>query len=95
MKSVSPIPFSRNQLTKTYVQTYTVDFDRKGEPALGHIVGRLKASGHRFIANHSDNQTLKRLSSRLEEPIGKSGFVKPDPREQGRNLFFFAEEAKL
>lgn len=77
-----------------YLQTYTVDFDRKNEPVLGHIVGRLKGSNHRFVANHGDAATLKWLASRTEEPIGKSGYVRVDG-QQGRNLFFFESSARL
>ncbi|THW51769.1 hypothetical protein D6D22_00610 [Aureobasidium pullulans] len=77
-----------------YLQTYTVDFDRKNGPLLGHVVGRLKSSNHRFVANHGDAATLKRLASRTEEPIGKSGYVRADG-QQGRNLFFFESSARL
>ncbi|THW09161.1 hypothetical protein D6D24_08609 [Aureobasidium pullulans] len=76
------------------IETYTVDFDRKNEPVLGHVVGRLKGSNHRFVANHGDAATLKRLASRTEEPIGKSGYVRADG-QQGRNLFFFESSARL
>lgn len=75
------------------VQTYTVDYHRNGNPVRGHIVGRLKSNGERFLANHADEQTLRELSSWDEEQVGKSGRVKSDG--QGRNLFSFAEAAKL
>jgi hypothetical protein len=77
------------------VQTYTVDFDRKNEPTLGHVVGRLKSSGHRFIANHGDATTLKRLASRSEEPIGKTGSVRASGQSDGRNLFFLEAGSRL
>ncbi|KAI5270850.1 hypothetical protein E4T47_05831 [Aureobasidium subglaciale] len=77
------------------IETYTVDFDRKNEPSLGHVVGRLRSSGHRFIANHGDATTLRRLASRAEEPIGKSGYVRPDTQGEGRNLFFLNGGARL
>jgi hypothetical protein len=57
-------------------------------------VGRLKANGHRFIANHADERTLKELGSQEEEPIGRSGFVSTE-KGSGRNLFTFADAAKL
>ncbi|KAI4722969.1 hypothetical protein E4T48_00743 [Aureobasidium sp. EXF-10727] len=77
------------------IETYTVDFDRKNEPSLGHIVGRLKSSGHRFIANHGDAATLKRLVSRSEEPIGKSGYVRTDGQGSGKNLFYLDASSRL
>lgn len=76
-----------------YAQTYTVDFGRDGRPALGHVVGRLKRSGHRFLANHGDEQTLKQLASWSREPIGRWGVVKRS--EDGRNLFFFEQSSSL
>jgi hypothetical protein len=81
--------------TANGVQTYTVDFDRKNEPTLGHVVGRLKSSGHRFIANHGDATTLKRLASRSEEPIGKTGYVRASGKSDGRNLFFLEAASRL
>ncbi|KAI4765860.1 hypothetical protein E4T52_02775 [Aureobasidium sp. EXF-3400] len=77
------------------IETYTVDFDRKNEPTLGHVVGRLKSSGHRFVANHGDATTLKRLASRSEEPIGKSGYVRASGQSDGRNLFFLESGSRL
>ncbi|KAI4848003.1 hypothetical protein E4T44_00739 [Aureobasidium sp. EXF-8845] len=77
------------------IETYTVDFDRKNEPTLGHVVGRLKSSGHRFIANHGDATTLKRLASRSEEPIGKTGYVRASEQSDGRNLFFLEAASRL
>lgn len=77
------------------VETYTVEFDRKGKPKRGHVVGRLKRNGHRFIANHGDNATLQELLSFSKEPIGREGHVKQDPNERERNLFYFADSARL
>lgn len=76
-------------------QTYTVEFGRDGEPLRGHIVGRLKSSGYRFIANHADAITLRQLSSNVEEQIGKVGVVWRDEQQKGRNLFSFEKTAKL
>ena len=72
------------------LQTYTVEYNRDGSPLRGHIVGRLRASGHRFIANHADDSTLKQLCSQEVEPIGRSGKVKT--ANDGRNLFAFVGE---
>lgn len=74
-------------------QTYTVEFGRDGKPTMGHIVGRLAANGHRFLANHADENTLKVLSSTTEEQIGKRGQVWT--LEDGRNVFSFAAAPKL
>lgn len=73
------------------IETYTVEFDRKNKPLRGHVVGRLKDNGHRFIANHGDESTLQQLASFSREPIGRSGMVKQDPEKKGRNLFSFTE----
>lgn len=73
------------------IETYTVEFNRDGSPLRGLIVGRLKSSGHRFLANHADDATLKQLCSQDLEPIGRSGKVKT--ASDGRNLFAFGGEA--
>jgi hypothetical protein len=70
-----------------------VDFDRDGSLLRGYIVGRLKKNGHRFLANHGDESTLKQLASNVKEPIGRSGWVKTG--EDGRNLFIFEKSGKL
>ena len=81
-------------LITRHKQTYTVEFNRDGSPLRGFVVGRLKSNGHRFIANHADDNTLKQLCSQEVEPIGRRGKVKSvDGR---RNLFAFVDEiAKL
>ena len=77
------------------VETYTVDYNRKNQPVRGHVVGRLKESGKRFIANHGDETTLRQLGSFTKEPIGRIGLVKPDQSRKGRNLFMFTDFGKL
>jgi hypothetical protein len=72
-----------------------VEFARDGKPERGHIVGRLKKNDHRFVANHADATTLQLLSSTSEDPIGRSGHVKPDTERKGRNLFSFAKASRL
>lgn len=74
------------------VETYTVDYNRDGSPLRGHVVGRLK-NGHRFLANHADEETLRKLCSWEVEPINQSGRVSVGP--EGRNVFSFGELAKL
>lgn len=66
-------------------KTYTVEFNRDGSPRLGHIVGRLRASGHRFVANHGNDATLAKLADTAFEPIDLLGVVK---KGDGRNLFY-------
>jgi hypothetical protein len=76
------------------VETYTVEFNRDGSPLRGFVVGRLKSNGHRFLANHADENTLKELCSQDVEPIGRSGRVKAGT--EGRNVFaLVSETAKL
>jgi Thiolase-like protein type 1 additional C-terminal domain len=77
------------------IETYTVEFDRSGAPARGFVIGRLKGSGERFIANEADEATLKQLSSEITEPVGKTGWVKADKEEEGRTLFRLADGGKL
>ncbi|PNS16262.1 hypothetical protein CAC42_6369 [Sphaceloma murrayae] len=69
------------------IETFTADFDKKGKPALGHIVGRLE-DGRRFLANHGDERTLRELVSWDVEAVGRKGIVRYDAKE-GRNLFVF------
>ncbi|RKL51692.1 hypothetical protein BFJ70_g409 [Fusarium oxysporum] len=74
------------------IETYTVDYDRKG-PKLGHVIGRLVENGQRFIANHGDEHTLATLVSTNGEPIGMKGRV--SGADDGRNLFTLSASAKL
>jgi hypothetical protein len=75
------------------LQTYTVEFNRDGTPSTGYIVGRLKSTNHRFVANHGDESTLHQLASGAKEPIGRSGWVRTE--EEGRNVFTFHKFGKL
>ncbi|RGP78817.1 hypothetical protein FLONG3_3015 [Fusarium longipes] len=84
--------FTSQARGEAVIETYTVDHDRSG-PKLGHIVGRLVESGHRFIANHGDGITLTALVSTTIEPIGMRGHVEVGP--DGRNIFTIAPSAKL
>jgi hypothetical protein len=76
-------------------QTYTVEFNRDGTPLRGYVVGRLKKNGHRFVANHDDENTLQQLSSATREPIGRTGWVRKDTEREGRNLFGFEKGVRL
>ena len=77
------------------VETYTVEFKRDGSPLRGHVVGRLKSNGNRFIANDGDAITLQRLCSQEEEAVGKKGWVRMDSTREGRNLFTLDGISKL
>jgi len=77
------------------IQTYTVEFNGDGEPVRGFIVGRLKRSGHRFLANNADHNTLCELLNHSKEPIGREGCVFRDVELKGRNLFRFDITANL
>jgi hypothetical protein len=77
------------------VETYTVEFGRDGQPLRGHVVGRLKATGERFLANHGDETTLSQMAGRKGEIVGKTGYVWQDEKKEGRGLFAFDKPAKL
>ncbi|KAJ5239860.1 hypothetical protein N7468_004479 [Penicillium chermesinum] len=75
------------------IETYTVEFNRKGHPARGCIVGRLLKDQQRFLANHGDETTLTQLASTTVEPIGRKGRVSRG--SDGRNLFTFHPNSHL
>jgi hypothetical protein len=76
------------------IETYTVEFDKKGNPKQAFIVGLLKATGERTVANHADQRTLEDLVSWSKEPVGRSGRIWTE--SDGRNVFAFEESnAKL
>ncbi|KAJ4343227.1 hypothetical protein N0V87_000449 [Didymella glomerata] len=77
------------------VETYTVEFNRDGTPLCGHIVGRLKRDGKRFLANHGDENTLRQMAEGAGEIVGKSGWVWQDEKMNGRGLFAFDKPARL
>jgi acetyl-CoA C-acetyltransferase len=68
------------------VETYTVAYDREGNPSQGIVIGRLTAdSGARFVANTPDDAALlARMTS--EEFVGQAGRVTHDASSQ-RNVF--------
>ncbi|CAG1980575.1 unnamed protein product [Fusarium graminearum] len=84
--------FTAQAQGEAIIETYTVDHDRSG-PKLGHIIGRLVETGHRFIANHGDEMTLSALVSTSSELIGMKGFVEVGP--DGRNVFTVDPSVKL
>jgi acetyl-CoA C-acetyltransferase len=70
------------------VESYTVQFNREGEPEQGIVIGRLgdgEKPGARFIANTPPDADLMWAMTR-EEFIGASGHVSRDA-ESERNVF--------
>ena len=76
-----------------------MEFSRDNQPLRGHVVGRLKSNGHRFLANHADAPTLRQLASWEVEPVGRAGWVWTggDRHRSGkrRNVFSFERRARL
>jgi acetyl-CoA C-acetyltransferase len=68
------------------VETYTVAFDREGEPEQGIVIGRLgrDGSGGRFLANTPPDRDLL-WSMCQQEFVGQQGLVSAG--EDGRNVF--------
>ena len=52
------------------------------------MVGRLRDDGKRFVANHGDEETLRRLGEGKEEGVGLEGWVRCDA--QGGNMPTFS-----
>lgn len=67
------------------VETYTVAFDRDGQPEQGIVIGRLESSGARFFANTPSDASLLWQMTR-EEFVSRLGRVAHDPAT-GRNTF--------
>ncbi len=66
------------------VETYTVCFNREGDPEMGIVIGRL-ASGERFIANTPEDRELL-WAMTGDEFVGRKGSVAFDTAP-GKNLF--------
>jgi hypothetical protein len=79
-------PLAREPEGDATVETWTVEYDRGGQPEAGLVVGRLP-SGERFVANTpaGDRDQLDRLVGGDAEPIGAPGTV--GPGGEGRNCF--------
>jgi len=79
-------PFLEQAEGAAIIETYTVAFDRKGQPEQGVVIGCLEQDeGGRFFANTEPDQEAMRAMTR-EEFIGRRGRVSPDA-ESGRNVF--------
>lgn len=70
------------------IETFTVAYDREGQPARGYVVGRL-ADDRRFAANveADDKATLFGLTDPAREAVGRSGTLSA---RAGRSLFRLA-----
>lgn len=79
------------------IEAYTVDYTRSGQPKRGHVIGRLSKNGHRFIANHADEHTLRILADMQNgEVVGRKGRVfQNKDEEENQNLFSLSSEHKL
>lgn len=80
------------------VETFTVQFDREGNPEMAFVIGRLQENGHRFVANHGDQRTLQELASSMEEQIGKFGYVETTRDGRGdpeSNVFFLGPRPRI
>jgi acetyl-CoA C-acetyltransferase len=79
-------PFINEAEGDAAIETYTVIFNREGEPEQGIVIGRLKGdSSARFFANTPSDRELM-LAMTREEFAGRAGRVSAD-EGTGRNLF--------
>jgi acetyl-CoA C-acetyltransferase len=77
-------PFAEQPDGDATVETYTVIFNRDGEPEQGIVIGRLdNGSGARFFANTPPDRELM-LAMTREEFVGARGRVRS---EDGRSVF--------
>jgi acetyl-CoA C-acetyltransferase len=82
LDSLPKAPFAQNPSGPATIETYTIMHGKTG-PQFGVVLGRLKETGERFIANTApDRQTLDDLQE--FDSLGRSGMVRP---HEGRNLF--------
>lgn len=84
--------------TPATIETYTIEYDRVGNPLTGWVIGRLE-NGERFLSNvdvEKEKATVKTLVDDNIEPIGMKGWVWNDGTEDGgRNWFRLGEAPKL
>ena len=77
-------PFVEQAEGEATIETYTVIFNRDGEPEQGIVIGRLNnGAGVRFFANTPPNRDLM-LAMTREEFVGHHGIVRTEDR---RNVF--------
>ncbi|UZJ52750.1 hypothetical protein CBS101457_002070 [Exobasidium rhododendri] len=93
---ILPSTFEKKAEGEAVIETYTVDYNRKGQPKRGHVIGRLLRNNHRFIANHADEHTLWKLADTSgNEVVGAMGEVFACSETEGRNLFSLLSTEKL
>jgi acetyl-CoA C-acetyltransferase len=82
LDALPKVPFTRNPSGPATIETYTVMHGKAG-PELGVVLGRLNATGERFIANTSSgSRVLDDLQAR--DSLGRPGIVRSD---ETRNTF--------
>ena len=82
--SMETPPFAAQAEGEAQVETYTVIFNREGEPEQAIVIGRMgDGSGARFFANTPPERDLM-LAMTHDEFVGKRGRVHA---ADGRNLF--------
>ena len=82
LDALAMAPFTETPSGAATIETYTVMHDKNG-PAQGIVLGRLAATGERFIANTpAEPQALAELQAR--EALGRPGQVHSN---DGQNLF--------
>lgn len=94
----APAPVEPFAQGEAVIETFTVQFDREGNPEMAFVIGRLGENGHRFVANHGDQRTLQELASSVEEQIGKVGYVETRRDGDGdpeSNAFFLGPKPRL
>ncbi len=75
-------PFCKTPQGAATIETYTIMHGKNG-PEFGVVIGRLRETGERFLANTtSEPAVLENLQQ--QESLGRSGFVRS---HEGRNLF--------
>jgi acetyl-CoA acetyltransferase len=88
IEEATPSPIEESPEGAATIETYTVEYNRAGQPERGYIIGRL-ADGARFVANtpERDVDTFTLLTEGSVEPIGLKG--RASPGAEGRNIFRF------
>jgi len=81
-----PVKLHKETSGKARVESYTVLYDRDGEPHAAIVIGR-DESENRFLASVEPEKSIFEQMTR-EEIIGKRGKVKYDPATE-KNWFYF------
>jgi len=84
IEAMASPPFVEQADGDATVETYTVIFNREGQPEQGIVIGRLdNGTGARFFANTPPDRDLM-LAMTREEFVGRRGKVRT---EDVRNVF--------